>query len=81
MAPAFCATAPERREITAQKPVVRGRDRELSAQEVEPLVRTQVFADREVEGRPVTRGQRRGPAAVMHDVPWVAGKQKDVAGL
>ena len=70
-----------RRQIAAQQVVVRLSDCEVSAQQIEPLVRTEIFADREVEGRPVTRGQRRGPAAVMHDVPWVAGKQKDVAGL
>jgi len=41
------------REIAAQKPVVRRRDREVSAQEVEPLLRTEIFADYEVEGRAV----------------------------
>ncbi len=70
-----------RRQIAAEQAVVRGRDREVSAQQIKPLVRTGIFADREVEGRTVAGRQRRGPAAVVHDVPRVAGKQKDVAGL
>src|SRR6266446_940622 len=58
-----------------------GRDGEVSAQQIEPLVRTEIFADSKIEGRAVAGKQGRGPAAVVHDVPGVAGKQKDVAGF
>ena len=70
-----------RRQIAAQQPVVRRRDREVSAQQIEPFVRTEIFADREVEGRAVAGRQGHCPAAVVHDVPGVAGEQKDVAGF
>ena len=53
----------------------------MSAQQIEPLARTEIFADREIEGCAVAGKQGRGPAAVVHDVPGVAGKQKDVAGF
>jgi hypothetical protein len=39
-----------RRQVAAQQTVVRRRDREVSAQQVDPLVRTEILADREVEG-------------------------------
>jgi hypothetical protein len=38
-----------RRQIVAQQPVVRRRDRKMSAQQIEPGVRAGIFADREVE--------------------------------
>src|SRR6185295_18444682 len=58
---------------------MRRRDGEVSAQKIEPFVRTGIFADREVEGRAVTGWQGRGATAVMHDVTRIAGKQQDVA--
>jgi hypothetical protein len=70
-----------RRQMAAEQTVVRLSDCEVSAQQIEPLVRTEIFADREVEGRAVVGRKGRGPAAVVHDVPWVTGKQKNVAGL
>ena len=68
-------------QIAAQQAIVRGRDREVSAQQIESFFRTEIFADREVEGRAVAGRQGRGPAAIVHDVPWAAGKQQNVAGL
>ena len=70
-----------RRQIVAQQTVVRRRDGEVAAQQIEPMIRTRIFADREIEGRTVAGRQGGGPAAIMHDVPRVAGKQEDVAGL
>jgi hypothetical protein len=69
-----------RRQIAAHKTVVRGHDGEVSAQQIEPFVRTEIFANREVEGRAVMGRQGPHSTSVVHEVPWVAGKQKDVAG-
>src|SRR4029079_14209230 len=68
-----------RRQIAAQQPVMRWRDGEMPAQQVEPLSRPRIFADGEVQGRAIAGRQRRRPALVMQDVPWVAGKQQDIA--
>jgi hypothetical protein len=70
-----------RRQIAAQQPIVRRSDGEVSAQQIEPLIRAEIFADREVEGRAVACRQRRAPAAVMHDVTGIARQQQDVTGL
>ena len=42
-----------RRQIATQQAVVRGSDGEVSAQQIEPLVRARIFADREVERRAI----------------------------
>jgi hypothetical protein len=70
-----------RRQIAAQQAVVRRSHGKVSAQQIEPFVRTEIFADREVQGRSVACRQRRGPAAVVHDMTGIAGEHQNVTGL
>jgi hypothetical protein len=49
----------------------------VSPQEIEPLAATAVLANHKIEVLVILR-RLRAPAAVVHDVPRVTGKQKDV---
>jgi len=70
-----------RRQITAQQAIVRWRDREMSAEQVEPLPPAGVLTDHEIELLAISRRLRSPAAAVVHDMARIAGKQQDVAGL
>ncbi len=69
-----------RREITPQQPVVRRRDREVAAEQIEPSPEPGFSLIVKLRDARLRAGGAR-PAAVVHDVPRVAGKQKDVARL
>jgi hypothetical protein len=69
------------RRIGTQQAVVRRRDREMPAKEIEPLSFAGVLADDEIELLAIPRRPGPSAAAVMHDVTRIARQQQDVPGL
>ena len=69
------------RQIAPHKPVVRGSDGEVSAEQVEPLPPARVLTDHEIEFLAISRRLRSGAAAVVHHMARISGQQQDVAGL